>query len=143
MIGNMLFTLLVMTPVGAIILGVAVSRRRAHLAALQRGAGDFPYWDDFAKIDYHRASAAEGTVARLKMKYVNSQFQFYQTLTSAGSMLLLSSSAPTSPSSPPSRRTTRSRSERVVVKGPCLDTILYGAPLRASPSLSPSGACPT
>ena len=50
----------------------------------------FPYWDDFAKIDYHRASAAEGTVARLKMKYVNSQFQFYQTLTSAGSMLLLS-----------------------------------------------------
>ena len=50
----------------------------------------FPYWDDFAKIDYHRSSAAEGTVARLKMKYVNSQFQFYQTLTSAGSMLLLS-----------------------------------------------------
>ena len=94
MIGNMLFTLLVMTPVRR----DHPRRRRSSalrassLAVLLFSVAPeiFPYWDDFAKIDYHRASAAEGTVARLKMKYVNSQFQFYQTLTSAGSMLLLS-----------------------------------------------------
>ena len=93
MIGNMLFTLLVMMRLcGAIILGVAVKPCALTLAVLLFSVAPeiFPYWDDFAKIDYHRSSAAEGTVARLKMKYVNSQFQFYQTLTSAGSMLLLS-----------------------------------------------------
>ena len=93
MIGNMLFTLLVMMCLcGAIILGVAVKPCALTLAVLLFSVAPeiFPYWDDFAKIDYHRSSAAEGTVARLKMKYVNSQFQFYQTLTSAGSMLLLS-----------------------------------------------------
>ena len=36
------------------------------------------------------ASTRLATGALSKMKYVNSQFQFYQTLTSAGSMLLLS-----------------------------------------------------
>ena len=93
MIGNMLFTILVMMCLcGAIILGVAVKPCALTLAVLLFSVAPeiFPYWDDFAKIDYHRSSAAEGTVARLKMKYVNSQFQFYQTLTSAGSMLLLS-----------------------------------------------------
>ena len=80
MIGNMLFTLLVMMCLcGAIILGVAVKPCALTLAVLLFSVAPeiFPYWDDFAKIDYHRASAAEGTVARLKMKYVNSQFQFY------------------------------------------------------------------